>query len=633
MGKRVRTSDRNSWSRENMIEAIRAVQENKMGTAKASKVYNVPRTTLRRRIEGKNAVATMDKQILGSRRPVFNPEQEQELKFHILNMQQCHYGLTSRDLRSLAFQLAEKNKLEHPFNVDKKLAGEDWLQGFLSRHPDLSLRSPEATSAARSRAFNEANVQKFFDLLKGELDKHSFQPHRIYNVDETSIGTVPTRNRKIIARKGQRQVGRFTSADRGQNVTAVICMSAGGNFVPPMIIFPRQRMKAELTDGAPPGTVFSCNVSGWMMLDVFVQWFDHFLSHAKPTENDPVLLILDGHLAHTRNLDVIDKARENNVTILCLPPHSTHRMQPLDVSLMFPLSTYYDAALEKWTSNHPGRVVTMFQISSIFCEAYLKAANPVTAINGFRKCGISPFNRNIFTEADFLAAKVTDQPNQAEEKSQDDINTQKTSNDVHTLQLPPCTSETTANRPSASSLISNPTTPTRNTEISGSSYCVSPSEIQPLPKITEVRNPKKRKCGTAAVLTSSPYKRYLEEEKKNKEEKDDLKRKRVEKLKEKSETVSFKKSEGKRNKNGKIIPQKKNWKNKGSPTRRQEDAQEEEDTECIFCQETYLNSASGEGWARCMSCSKWAHEECAGLDPEVDDEFICDFCRKKVQNY
>ena len=53
---------------------------------------------------------------------------------------------------------------------------------------------------------------------------------------------------------------------------------------------------------------------------------------------------------------------------------------------------------------------------------------------------------------------------------------------------------------------------------------------------------------------------------------------------------------------------------------------EEENAECIFCQETFLNSASGERWVRCMSCSKWAHEECAGVDPVINYDFIrlCD---------
>ncbi|GBN39256.1 hypothetical protein AVEN_113634-1 [Araneus ventricosus] len=48
------------------------------------------------------------------------------------------------------------------------------------------------------------------------------------------------------------------------------------------------------------------------------------------TEQRPVLLILDGHSSHVRNSGVIDLARENHVTIISLPPYSTHMLQPLD---------------------------------------------------------------------------------------------------------------------------------------------------------------------------------------------------------------------------------------------------------------------------------------------------------------
>ncbi|KAJ4452100.1 hypothetical protein ANN_03616 [Periplaneta americana] len=57
----------------------------------------------------------------------------------------------------------------------------------------------------------------------------------------------------------------------------------------------------------------------------------------------------------------------------------------------------------------------------------------------------------------------------------------------------------------------------------------------------------------------------------------------------------------------------------------EENLDDEEDAECIFCQENIHSiSASGEGWARCMSCMKWAHEEFPGLDPAADDDFTCE---------
>ena len=133
--------------------------------------------------------------------------------------------------------------------------------------------------------------------------------------------------------------------------------------MPPMLIFPRLRRKPELMDGVPPGSILAFHPSGWMQQTaLFTDWFRHFIAFAKPSASKPVQLVLDGHATHTKNIELIDLARENNVHIICLPPHCTHRLQPLDVAFMKPLSSYYDEAVRIWLRCHPGRVVTIHQI-------------------------------------------------------------------------------------------------------------------------------------------------------------------------------------------------------------------------------------------------------------------------------
>ena len=395
-----------------MHAAVIAVQNGEMGYLKASKQFGVPKSTLIRHVKRQTVSAEAEPVPvrLGRYRPVFTDEQEQVLKAHILAMEQRFFGMTTTDVRYLAYHMAERNNIDHNFNKETELAGKDWLVGFQQRHPDLTLRVPEATSAARARAFNRANVSRFFDLLEEVLDSGRFPPHRIFNCDETGLTTVQAKSSKVFAEKGRRQVGSLTSAERGVLSTAVICMSAGGQFIPPYLIFPRARMNPELMTGTPPGSDYTCHPSGWMQLDIFTEWFRHFLRHAKPTEDDPALLVLDGHLTHTKNMEVIDLARANHVTLLVLPPHSTHRLQPLDVGFMFPLSKFYGQAIQKWLRNNPSRVVTVHQVGQLFGEAYLRAAAPSTAINAFRRTGICPCDRDVFGDADFAPAEATDQP-------------------------------------------------------------------------------------------------------------------------------------------------------------------------------------------------------------------------------
>lgn len=626
-----RKTERQLWDEDKMREAMEEVRRG-LSYKTAARNFDVPLMSLKRRCKGTNKLAVNAIKKLGSKRPVFTVEQEEELVAHILDMESRMYGLTTKDVRSIAYQLADKNNIDHPFSKKTCLAGKDWLTGFRNRHPELSLRSPESTSAARARAFNRPVVTKFFTLLKTVYDKIQFPAHRIFNVDETSLSTVPGKNCKVLAQRGRKQVGRVVSAERGVSTTSVICMSASGSYVPPMVIFARKRMKEELKDGAPPGTAFYCNDSGWMKLEVFAVWFDHFLSFIKPSQEDPALLILDGHLSHTKNLSVVEKARNNFVTILCLPPHTTHKLQPLDVSFMYPLNHYHDKALEKWLINHPGSVVTVFQISQIFNESYMQACTPLNAINGFKKTGIFPYDPDVFTNIDFAAAEVTEQNEPQNDNAHEENDAAYEPNeDVTDENNVAYEQNGEANKKRIESNEQNDILPTTvmhslasvsepSTSRASSGFKILPNDIHPLPKMAqEQRSSKSRKSGGTIILTSTPYKDQLLEEQQKKEkqaEKKLLKNKNklVEK-KEKNKRPGVRKyGNNKRRKQDKI------------DEKSLEESEVEDDTECLICTETFLQSHSGEGWVQCSICYGWAHNECAGIDDNDCDPYCCDYC-------
>lgn len=51
------------------------------------------------------------------------------------------------------------------------ILGKDWFAGFQERH-GLSCRKPEATSMARSTAFNRTTVAEFFQKLSNIYDRY-----------------------------------------------------------------------------------------------------------------------------------------------------------------------------------------------------------------------------------------------------------------------------------------------------------------------------------------------------------------------------------------------------------------------------------------------------------------------------
>lgn len=87
--------------------------------------------------------------------------------------------------------------------MKNKQAGEDWFQGYMKRHPNLSIRKPEASSLARMPAFNRTTVITFFNNLEDLKLRFNFQLNEIYNLDETGNTTVP----QTVQRKEKRETG------------------------------------------------------------------------------------------------------------------------------------------------------------------------------------------------------------------------------------------------------------------------------------------------------------------------------------------------------------------------------------------------------------------------------------------
>ncbi|KAJ8874590.1 hypothetical protein PR048_025456, partial [Dryococelus australis] len=89
-------------------------------------------------------------------------------------------------------------------------------------------------------------------------------------------------------------------------------------------LFPRLRLDKDLTKDSPAGSVFDGQSSGWISKDVFLKWLKASFERVTPSEKDPVLLIVDDHSSHKAF------ARSQHIRILSIPPHTTHRIQPLN---------------------------------------------------------------------------------------------------------------------------------------------------------------------------------------------------------------------------------------------------------------------------------------------------------------
>ncbi|XP_011859116.1 PREDICTED: uncharacterized protein LOC105556631 [Vollenhovia emeryi] len=381
----------------NMFAALQAIKDG-MSTNAAAKQHGIPEPTLRRH-KNINMVQNDD---------TISVEEEAAIEDYMLHASDIYFGVTAREGCELAYRFAMELKKKIPTNWGtNEIAGSDWFEGFMRRYPKLSLRKPEATSMARAAAFNRTNVDLFFNLYEKVIKNILFEPHKMWNIDETGLTNVHKPNR-VISRRTRKQVGAITSAERGTTVSMCLAVNVAGVKAPPYLVFPRTNFQSYFLNGGPPGACGGANPTGFMNSENFLDFIHKFRAHVNCSKDNPILLLLDNHVSH-RTLDVLKYCRENGVHVLSFP-HTSHRLQPLDVSVFFPFKNAANQMCADWVTSHPGRPMQIFDLPPIFHRALQIGATVVNIQSGFRGSGVYPFDRHIFQDIDFMPSSTTDRP-------------------------------------------------------------------------------------------------------------------------------------------------------------------------------------------------------------------------------
>ena len=120
-------------------------------------------------------------------------------------------------------------------------------------------------------------------------------------------------------------------------------------------------------------------------------WIDHF-TFLKEKEGllSPSLrhlLILDGHKSHV-SLEVVEKARRKGLDMITLPSHTSHGLQPLDVSCFGPVKQHFRAFRNAWNIQHPTKACKKETLAQWMSLALQKALTTSNITSGFKACGI-----------------------------------------------------------------------------------------------------------------------------------------------------------------------------------------------------------------------------------------------------
>ncbi|KAJ8967707.1 hypothetical protein NQ314_002653, partial [Rhamnusium bicolor] len=266
--------------------------------------------------------------------PILTDENEQLLVNWISALSKCGFPLKKQELLSAV----EKNRQrrQHKNSVQK------W-----SSRPDMVCWIFEKTPRNSNETFlKEPNA---LSILQ--------DPSRILNGDESGFSLCP-KTGKVLGLKGHNSYS----------------VKQDGRIGPPVVVFPYIRPPKALVESMPADWILGKSETGWM-------WSDK-----------PVLFLVDGHRSHM-SIELSRFCDKNGIILYALPPNATHLLQPADVSIFKPMKEYWRQYVREWQIEY-NRVVTKTEFCPIFKMVLNHPKMKQNIKNGFKACGLYPFNSN-----------------------------------------------------------------------------------------------------------------------------------------------------------------------------------------------------------------------------------------------
>lgn len=238
--------------------------------------------------------------------------------------------------------------------------------------------------------------------LKEKIDKYHIRPANIYNFDEKGflIGLCHAAKRIIMLDHLRRKKLLGASQDGSREfISLLACICADGTALPPGLIYQgdsgdMQDTWLEDFDHSSDKAYFATSSKGWTCEDLGMSWLEIiFDRHTKKKAGYSYrLLLVDGHSSHV-NLRFINYCDQNRILLVILPPHSTHRLQPLDVGIFSPLANAYSKEIDQLIQSSCGFTrVTKRSFWRLFQAAWTQALTLKNILSAFASPGIVPFN-------------------------------------------------------------------------------------------------------------------------------------------------------------------------------------------------------------------------------------------------
>jgi hypothetical protein len=364
-----------------ILLAISAIESNQIESGKrAAAIYRVPETSVRRRRSG---ILPRHECVPSSKK--LTKFEEQAITQYIINLDSRGFGPSLSAVREMANKLLAEREAGQ--------VGKQWLRNFVNRTQALKTRFDRPYDRQRALCEDPQVITQWFELIQRTKLAYGICEEDIWNFDETGFMMGKISSKLVVTSSERRNMPKSIQPGQREWVTVIQGVSAGGVAIPPFIIFAGQHHLSAWYEGSsiPQDWLIGISENGWTNNELGVKWLQHFVAHTKASRiGGYQLLILDGHESHN-SIGFQELCTDNNIIALCMPPHSSHLLQPLDVGCFSPLKRAYGSQIGELIRNHINHI-TKAEFLIAFHAAYNLSITKANICTSFEAAGIVPLN-------------------------------------------------------------------------------------------------------------------------------------------------------------------------------------------------------------------------------------------------
>jgi hypothetical protein len=301
---------------------------------------------------------------------------EQVIVSHILHLDGRGFPPTYTAVRDMADKLLAASGAGQ--------VGVHWPRNFVKRTDSLTTRFNRPYNRQRALCEDPAIIRQWFKLVEHTKATYGICDEEVYNFNEAGFMMGKITTQLVIT--GSERRGRAKAIQPGNRVwvMSIAAINAAGLSIPPFLIFAVQYHLSAWYEETeiPRDWVIAISDNGWTTNELGVEWLKHFNAHTRTrVVGARCLLVLDGHKSH-QSLKFQELCKENNIYTLCMPSHSSHLLQPLDVGCFSPLKRAYSCEAESLIRHHINHI-TKLEFLPAFKAAFYQSFTSANICSAF----------------------------------------------------------------------------------------------------------------------------------------------------------------------------------------------------------------------------------------------------------